>query len=184
MFHMDAGVAILGIFPGFDIVRRVSIAESLRKNLVKYRVLHPGRLHIVRQQDKIIAVLRKVGGDLLLGIEIDHILADNVKMILHPLFNHLQGALPIDKAIYFLRPVHIHLQLSAIGRGAKDHMLHRGIGIHPQANGDGFMKLWSRIGHKGGRAVGIDTFKPGFHRWSPLVFFYCTKFLFLSQDAI
>ena len=106
VLHVDGREAILAVLPCLHIVARVSVAEALGKDLVKHCILHPGGLHIVRQEHEVIAVLRKIGCDLLLRIEIDAILRGNVEMVLRPPLDDGQLAGPIHKPPRFPRPVH------------------------------------------------------------------------------
>ena len=83
-------MAILGVFAILDIVGGVAVAEPLREDLVEHRLFDPRRLIIIRQQDKVISMVRQVGGDVPLGVEIDRICADKVKVVLDALLGDTQ----------------------------------------------------------------------------------------------
>ena len=170
---MKALVAVLRILAGPDIVARVTVAETLREDLVEHRILDPGGLDIVADQLKIIDVLRQIGGDLLLGIKINLLPTEDIEVVAHPVLFHPHWALPIDEGPLGISPHHILLQLSAVGGGAQDHQIHRRVGVHPQANGHRLEEFGGRIRHKGGRAVGIHTFQPGFHSFSIHFHLFC-----------
>ena len=160
MLYGNGGMAVLGVFPGAHIVGGVAVAKPFRENLIENRILHPFRLDVVGKQHEVIGVIRQVGGNLLLGAEIHHILEYQIKLVLHPVFRHLQGGFVVHKALLFLPPGHGDQPLHAVGDGAQKNMLHRRIPVEAQLDGDGFKELRAGIADKGSGAVTVDAFQP------------------------
>ena len=155
VFHADGRMPVLAVFAGLDVAAWVAVAETVRENLIENRLFYPFRLDIVRQEHKIVGVVRDIGSDFLLVIEIHRVIADQIEMILHPVFTHFQRRFVIHQPPLLFDNAHFLQLLRAIGNGAQKHMPHRRVLIHPEPDGSRLKQFGSRIAYKHSRPVAV-----------------------------
>ena len=155
--------AVLGIFAGFNVVFRVSVTEALRENLIKNGIPDPFRLFIVREEDKIRAVVRNMGGNSPLGIVINLVFAGQGKLIGHAVFGYFQLCFVPDEAALGFNGSHFGEIFGSVGIGDEHDVFYGSIFIKANPDFYGFGKVWVRIAEERFRSVAVDAYEPVFH---------------------
>ena len=161
--HPDGGTAVQGVLPGLHVVGRVAVAEALREDLIKDSLLHPGGLHVVGQQHKVSGLVLHVGCDAPLGIIVDHAAADQIKLVLHPVFRDLKRRFVVNQAPLGFDWAGLGDALRAVMKGAEHYVAHRRAAVHPNPDGRRFVELRRRRADELRRTVAVDAFQPFFH---------------------
>ena len=160
VFDADCRVPVERIFAVLNIVIRVAVTESIRKDLIEHSVLDPRGLPVVRQQNEIVGLIRQVCCDAKLVVVVHGIVADNVELILHTVFADPKLGRVIHQTVDDLAAFHLHQITYPIWYASEEDVLYWRILIHSQFDCDCFPQFWLWVTDKKSAAVTIYALQP------------------------
>ena len=148
------------IFTGADIVRRIAVAKTLRKNLVKHRSIHPIRLPVIRQQHKIIGLIRQIGRHAILCIKEDLLIRHQLEPVLVAVLRDRELCRVIGQPVFLLNPLSLVVTLRPIGQGAHPDAFDRRIRRKTDRDRNPVSQLRCPAGYKIRRSVTVYAVQP------------------------
>ena len=98
-----------------------------------------------------------IGCNSVLSIVINYIVADDIELILKPIFGNFEFRFVINKAMFGFEHGHFFKTLNSVGEGKNEHVFYRRVFRHSKPDFYFIADFWRRVAQKIICSIAVDT---------------------------